>query len=270
MMRSRMTTLPRLARDTGIPLYLQVRDGVRELIAAQGLQPGDPLPGELELQERFGVSRATVRQALSELSREGRIERHQGRGTFVAIPRLARSLPDLTSFSEHLAQQGLRSASRLLAFDRLAANDWSVPAVAHDEHGMGRFFGPIPLVRFVRVRLANGTPIGLHVTVTPAAVADEIGLTPDAVAAEGFAFYRALESHGHRLSWAEEHLVARAASRREAALLEVEDRTPVMSVLRLSRDEAGALVEVVRAVYLGDKYDYVVQLERRHAAAMSE
>lgn len=257
------TTRPGLARDTGIPLYLQVRDGVRALIDAQGLQPGDPLPGEVELQDRFGVSRATVRQALSELSRAGVIERHQGRGTFVAIPRLARSLPELTSFSEHLVQQGLRSASRLLAFDRLAPSEWSTRTVAQDEDGMAQFFGPVPLVRFVRLRLANGTPIGLHVTVTPADVADEVGLTPDVLGQAAFSFYGALEAHGHRLSWAEEHLAARAASRQEAALLEVADRTPVMSVLRLSRDDQGVLVEAVRAVYLGDKYDYVVQLERR-------
>jgi len=254
---------PTLTRETGIPLYLQVKEGVRDLIATGGLQPGDPLPGEMELQERFGVSRATVRQALAELSREGRIERHQGRGTFVAIPRLLRSLPELTSFSEHLTQQGLRSASRLLAFHRLAPNNWVAEPLAPDEVGMNRFFGAVPLVRFVRLRLANATPIGLHVTATPSSIADEIGLTRDALAADGFSFYAALESRGHRLAWAEEHLAARGAGPREAELLDVRPLTPVMSVLRVSRDEAGSLVEAVRAVYLGDKYDYVVQLERR-------
>ncbi|MDP8958434.1 MAG: GntR family transcriptional regulator [Actinomycetota bacterium] len=71
-------------RRGGIPLYIQLMDRIRELIDRQGLVPGTLLPSEAQLQERFGVSRATVRQALHQLELDGLVERHQGRGTFVA------------------------------------------------------------------------------------------------------------------------------------------------------------------------------------------
>ncbi|HEX2222519.1 MAG TPA: GntR family transcriptional regulator [Candidatus Limnocylindria bacterium] len=253
-----------ISRTSGVPLYLQIRDRVLALIAERGLSPGDPLPSETELQETFAVSRATIRHTLALLERDGSVERHQGKGTYVALPRLARTLPELTSFSEHLAEQRLRSSSRLLAFERLEPGERTRRPIVEDEPDLPALFGASAVVRFARLRLANEAPIGIHVTGTPADVAIDIGLNERRLREDGrFSFYSALEANGHRLDAAEEHLVARAAGPGEARLLGVSPRAPVMSVLRLTRDTSGALVEGVRAVYLGDKYDYVVQLERR-------
>lgn len=252
-------------RTSGVPLYVQIKARMVALIEEQHLTPGDALPSEPELQERFGVSRATVRHALAQLERDGLIERHQGRGTFVALPRLQRSLPELTSFSEHLAEQGIRSSSQLLAFDRLEPGQRPTRVVSDDEPDSGRYFPEQVVVRFIRLRLANATPIGLHTTATSAEVAEAIGLTAERLRDEpGFSFYAALERTGHVLDLAEEHLAARGAGRLEAQLLGVARGTPVMSVLRVSRGEDGTLLETVRAVYLGDKYDYMVHLERRN------
>jgi GntR family transcriptional regulator len=71
-----------------------------------------------------------------------------------------------------------------------------------------------------------------------------------------------LENAGYRLRLAEEHLRARVTSTGETRVLGVPARTAVMSVLRLTRDEQGRLLEAVRAVYLGEKYDYVITVER--------
>lgn len=253
-----------LVRGSGIPLYLQVREAIVAFIEEQGLRPGDALPSEAELQARFGVSRATVRQTLELLEREGRIERHQGKGTFVAVPRLHRDLPDLTSFTEHLEGQGLRSASELIAFERLAPGVPPSTRVSDDEPPLEVFGGPAALVRLVRVRLANDAPVGIHTTILPADVADRVGLSEEVLRRDrGVSLYRLLESGGEAPSWAEEHLHARGASAAEARLLGVRAGTPVMSVLRLTRNGEGRLIEAVRAVYLGDKYDYVIELERR-------
>lgn len=252
-----------IQRDSGIPLYLQIRDRLLGLIAERELSPGDGLPSEPELQAAFHVSRATIRHTLAVLEREGVIKRQQGKGTFLALPRLQRALPELTSFSEHLDAQGLRSASRLVGFATLD-RDVQRPAVSPDEPDRGVLPTEGRIVRFIRLRLANDVPVGIHTTLMPADVAEAIGCTAERIAADPtFSFYRALERSGRQLDWAEEHLVARAAVRREADLLGVSPGVPVMSVLRLTRDGSGRLVEAVRAVYLGDKYDYVIHLERR-------
>jgi DNA-binding GntR family transcriptional regulator len=79
---SRLTALIR--KD--IPLYRQLDVILRDQIAGGQLLPGDRLPSEAELCVRYGVSRATVRQALEALDREGWIERTPGRGTFLRNP----------------------------------------------------------------------------------------------------------------------------------------------------------------------------------------
>jgi GntR family transcriptional regulator len=115
----------------------------------------------------------------------------------------------------------------------------------------------------VRLRLANAAAVGLHTTLLPLGLADEIGFTEERLRADDHcSLYACLEQQGRPLRLAEEHLRARTASAAEARLLGIARKTPVMSVLRLTRDESGELVEAVRAVYLGDKYDYVITLDR--------
>ena len=60
------------------------RNRIEALLTEEGLQPGDRLPPERELAERFEQSRSEVRKVLAELEAEGRVERHVGRGTFLA------------------------------------------------------------------------------------------------------------------------------------------------------------------------------------------
>jgi GntR family transcriptional regulator len=257
-----------LDRETKLPLYVQVADRVRELIERERLAPGTALPSEAELRERLEVSRATIRQALQQLELDGRIERHQGRGTFVAVPPLERALPELTSFTEHLVSQGLASSSRLVHYDQLRVGepprdreDRRLPSP--DSPDPGLFPEGVQLARVVRLRLANETPVGVHTTLLPLEVAERAGFTEERLRAdERFSLYASLAAAGYELRFADEHLRARLVSAAEARLLGVGRQAALMSVLRLTRDAAGRLLEAVRAVYLGDMYDYVISLER--------
>ncbi|ODT98563.1 MAG: hypothetical protein ABS81_27595 [Pseudonocardia sp. SCN 72-86] len=81
----RPTTPPRRR-----PLVEQVIASLRELVAAEGLSPGDRLPSEAKLCTRLGVGRSTLREAVSALAHDGVLEARQGSGTYVAAP-VARS-----------------------------------------------------------------------------------------------------------------------------------------------------------------------------------
>jgi GntR family transcriptional regulator len=257
-----------LDRRTRLPLYVQIADRVRDLIDREGLGPGTALPSEAELRDRLHVSRATIRQALQRLELDGRVERHQGRGTFVAVPALERALPELTSFTEHLASKGLASSSRLLRYERVERRKSrggrsTRRAISPDEPEPTLFPVSVPLVRVVRLRLANDAPIGVHTTLLPAEIVERSGFTEERLREdERASLYACLEAAGYGLRLAEEHLRARVTSAAEARLLGVPTQTAVMSVLRLTRDERSQLLEGVRAVYLGDKYDYVITVER--------
>jgi GntR family transcriptional regulator len=104
--------------SNGVPKYRQLQHVLEEMIV--GLRPGEPIPPERELEQRFGVSRVTVRQALHQLVLAGRLERVQGKGTFVARPKLEQVLA-LTSFSEEMIQRGMRPGSRMLGVRSVAA-----------------------------------------------------------------------------------------------------------------------------------------------------
>lgn len=246
-----------LERRGGVALYSQVRARVEALIHERGLQPGAALPAESELQRIFGVSRATVRQALSELERAGVIERRQGKGTFVALPCIERPIAELTSFSEHIEARGMRAGSRLVSFAWIDAES---------DSDAQHFASPAKLARVVRVRLANDVPVGLHTLYVPAEIAVGAQFTPERLAADpGISFYRTLEAAGIRIAQAEEHLSARRATAFESRCLGIKWGAPIMSVLRLTRDQLDRLVEVVRAAYVADRFDYVVNLQRRAA-----
>lgn len=78
--------MPTIKRDIPIPIYYQLKEHIKAQIARGELKPGDRLPTEEELCARYGISRTPVRQALTELVREGLLTRTPGRGTFVAAP----------------------------------------------------------------------------------------------------------------------------------------------------------------------------------------
>src|SRR5918992_4326183 len=97
-----------------IPLHHQVYLDLTAALDGGEWRPGDRLPPERELAERYGCSLITVRHALSELVREGRIERTRGRGTFVLQPRIDRDIAGSMSFAEEMQRRGLDPATRLV------------------------------------------------------------------------------------------------------------------------------------------------------------
>ncbi|HWF73034.1 MAG TPA: GntR family transcriptional regulator [Solirubrobacteraceae bacterium] len=78
----------RLDRASFVPLYYQLQELLKEQIESGVWAPGEPLPSEPDLARGLGVSRVVVRQALAILEDDRQIVRLQGRGTFVAQPKL--------------------------------------------------------------------------------------------------------------------------------------------------------------------------------------
>src|SRR3981081_3579066 len=105
----------RLQRE---PKYWVLKRHLLDLL--RSLSPGSPMPTERSLAADFDVSRTTVRQALAELTVEGRLLRVQGKGTFVAEPKVAQRL-QLSSYTEDMRAQGRQPTSRLLEAGEIPA-----------------------------------------------------------------------------------------------------------------------------------------------------
>src|SRR5947199_363357 len=108
-----MNEMIRLDRNNPVPLYYQLRQALLEEIRRNDLKAGDQLPTELDIERRFQVSKSTIRQAISDLVADGIVERIQGKGTFVAAPKI-RHIPMLTSFKENMLSQGYAPSHRTL------------------------------------------------------------------------------------------------------------------------------------------------------------
>src|ERR1700704_6392386 len=131
------------------PAHAQIEAALEHAIERGQLTPGDRLPAERVLAQRFGVSRMTLRQALGELERHGLLERSKGRygGTFVAEPKL--ELAGTSALSDQLRGLGVAAGARVLS----AVERASTP----DEALLGARVYAIE-----RVRLANGVPVALE------------------------------------------------------------------------------------------------------------
>ena len=89
-----------IVQDSKLPFYQQLYDLLHKNIVGGRWGPGDMLPSETELIDRYQVSRITVRQALALLVKDGLIYRRRGLGTFVAIPKIEQGLNRIIDFRD--------------------------------------------------------------------------------------------------------------------------------------------------------------------------
>ena len=109
-----MQGLPKLNPDDYKPLYAQLSDALTLYIRVEGLKPGDPIPSEAEFIRYYGTSRMTVRLALQRLATEGLIKKVQGKGTFVAEPKIRGVIQGVRSLEDSFTEQGLTITNHLL------------------------------------------------------------------------------------------------------------------------------------------------------------
>ncbi len=101
-------------RDGQFKLYLQIYGVIRRMIENGEWQPNSVIPSEEELSKLFGVSKTTIRHALSVLSLEGYVRRQQGKGTFVKSPLPDSGLTMITRISNSSLKDGKSSEREVL------------------------------------------------------------------------------------------------------------------------------------------------------------
>jgi GntR family transcriptional regulator len=238
-----------IERESPVPLYHQLKQLLTDRIANGDWQPGDMLPTEEQLQEQYGLSRTTVRQALRELEYEEKISRYPGRGTFVTKPKISHSPDPEFDFTTFLTQQGMRPSWRVLSIE------W-VPASAQLAERLT--VTPETLVyQLRRLRLANDEPIGYHTTHVIPSLGENIdeqwleqGDSLDYLRKSG----QLVESYANRI------IEAVLATEQTAKLLDVVVGSPILLIRRRVFDSEGTPVEDMRASYRGDRFQYRIRL----------
>lgn len=106
-----------LDNKSPIPLYYQLKSYIEDQITSGIWKPGTKISSELEISQQFQVSRTTVRQAIGDLVNEGKLERIQGRGTFVSEINIDKQIHRITGFTQDMISRGLSPSSEVLNFE---------------------------------------------------------------------------------------------------------------------------------------------------------
>jgi GntR family transcriptional regulator len=228
--------------DSGEPAHTRIGGWLEKLIVSRRLAPGDKLPAEVEIANALGVSRMTLRQALSAIEAKGLIDRRRGRfgGNFVAAPRFEFDHASLPGFTEQMRRIHVQAGAQVLrATTRRAGTD------VRQALGLAR---GAQVHEIVRARLANGEPIVLEEAYLPAAVFPGL-LSADLTGS----LYAAMRDYGASPYSADEELEATQANDQQAEILGVAPGSPLLLITRTSFTDDGVAVEFSRDYHRSDR-----------------
>ena len=228
------------------PVYLVIGDYLRDLISHA--EPGDQLPSENELCERFSVSRMTARQAVSELATEGLLYKVSGSGTFVAQAPVHRRMNRLLSFSEEMRRRGVAPSSRILSTKVRQSHVTEAAALQLTPRDR--------VIAIRRLRLADSTPMAIEEAIVPATFAPILGEIE-----AGNSLHEALKRIGRGPVRADGRLTAAVATAEEADLLEIAVGGALLVERRTVRDVKNLPIEWTESRYAGDRFVFDIELE---------
>lgn len=225
----------------------QVKTHIKDLIL-QGEYPDGRIPAEMELAEALGVSRTTVRDALSRLEMEGTISRRQGAGTFVNDPvlQIHSRLEEIWGYEAMLEAHGFTPSTRIIETLQIDAGDSPYDAataadlqLAPDE----------PLLLVTKLFLENDAPVILARNSVPQHLIAE-PYTNDDLARPLYEFLERFSRR--RLAYYVTDIVPLAADAITAGLLKIEPGTPLVSFDEIGYDDTNAPIVKAHSYFRDD------------------
>ena len=227
-----------------VPTYVKIKETIQHRIESGELVPGAPLPSERALAEQYGLSRMTVRQALSDLVTAGALYREQGRGTFVSARKMQQR--NITSFSDTVRQKGFTPGTKVIGFAVVRP-----PAEIAE-----RLMTPGEVYRAMRIRLADETPVAVEEVFIPLHICPGLKLG-DLTSS----LYQLIgDTFGHKIGSADSSVSAHHPSARQQQYLNITRNTPILKIDSLYYSASGATLYYERAVYRADMYEYNIRI----------
>lgn len=233
-----------------VPLYYQLMDIIIEQINHGKYKENDKLPSERELCEMYDISRATVRQTIQELEKEGYIYKQHGKGTFVSPERFKQDLLKFYSFTEDMKKLGKTPSSKVIDFEIVEA----------DERIAKKMNMPIgeKVYKFTRLRLADSKPMMLETSYIPYSRFEGISRND----LEQNAMYDIFTKRYNAVfSRAEESFQPVSTREEEAELLKNQPGSPSMMIERTTYEE-DTVIEYTVGIARGDRFKYRVVLKK--------
>ena len=233
----------RIDRHSRLPLYQQLYDILRDKIRRSEWEPGDVIPPEPRLMDRYDVSRTTVRQTLDMLVNENLIYREQGRGTFVAHPTVEQGLVRIISFTDDMRRRGREPGTEVLSSKLIAA--------PQDIAGRLGVKPGEDLAYLKRLRLADGEPMSVEESHLLHRYCP--GILDGDYASRSL---RQALADRYDIHWsrATQTIRAVAASDELSSTLSIPRGEPLLHIERVSYSRQDTPVEFLRVYYRSDRY----------------
>jgi GntR family transcriptional regulator len=241
------------APANSLPLHIQVRETIRRQVKdGELIDKTGRLMTEAELGKHFGVSRITIRNAITPLVDEGMFARARGRGTFLRSNQPENWVGRLMGFSETIKDAGYQPGAKVLQQGMTNRHDAEVRAQLRER----------AVWQLKRVRLADDIPIAIEHAFYP----PDIGLELEKRDLTSIIMYRVFESElGFDIKEAMQTISASLADATSAKLLGVKVGSPLLSMERLTLSKDERPLELLRSVYLPNYFRLSINLTRRHA-----
>ena len=224
------------------PIWKAIADALRSDLAEGKYAPGDKLPTEAGLAERFGVNRHTVRHGISALVEEGLIRTRRGSGAFVAATPTDYPIGQRVRFHENLIAAGRRPDKRVLQVEERSATTGEAKAL--------QIAPGDPVCAYHGLSLADGQPIAVFESLFPLGrltgieeALNQTSSVTEALRLVGISDY----------TRASTRLTAVRATATHALHLQLSEGDPLLKSSGINVDHAGMAVEFGRTWFAGDR-----------------
>ncbi|WP_096436804.1 GntR family transcriptional regulator [Alteribacter populi] len=233
-----------------IPLYHQLKERLQELVDNGHWAPGEKIFSENQLMDQFNVSRNTAKKAIEELVQEGTLYRTQGKGTFVAKPKMQQSLMGFYSFSKVLKEKGLNPKDIILKIEEVVPSHKVIEALQLKKSES--------VIEIQRLRCANEEPYILESSFLPKRVVTDI----DELNKVGqVSLYDLLDQQfGVTVTRAKEAFEPVLIRPEESTYLETESGLPALLLERIAYDGKDNPVEFCKSIVRGDRCRFYTEL----------
>ena len=229
-----------------VSLVDQVRQGLLDELLAGTLEPGEKLPNEDKLAERFSVSRATVREAVLGLLEAGYLIRRHGSGTYVtSAPRSRHALDTTVSYTAMIRDAGHEPGETVIRKGVRAATEL--------EHTLLGLADAEAVMELERVRLADRRPVIYSRDRIRASLLQ--GVADEALDSS---LYEILNEAGHAVVRARAELIPTLADAKLSRLLEVTRGAPLLHIDQVDYDARGRAVMLSQEWHVADAFELIV------------
>lgn len=221
--------------ESGIPLYYQIKELIREKIDSGDWKNGDKIPNELDLAKNFMVSRSTMRQAILELVNEGILTRKKGIGTFVSQPKFEGNFITF-SYPEELGTKHIP-----ISINVIEGTSGKLKILNLKDHEK--------VYEIIRLRFFNEEPAAIENSYI------SVRIVPDLFEnnLEGKLNNLITEKYGIIMTRYKNYIEPVLLNSYEAKVLEVEQNQPALKITKLLMTPQGTPVMLSTSIFRGDR-----------------